>query len=239
MNLTIIEAGQPPEAIRQSWPSYPTMFKTLLSPHCSNLRIVSVPLHAGATLPAPEWVDAVLITGSASGVYDNLPWIGRLLDFIIGVAAARVPQVGICFGHQALAKAFGARVEKSPNGWGLGRYQYEVVQRPNWMADDNIREFALGVSHQDQVLTLPSGANVFARSAFTPYAGLDYPDFKAASFQGHPEFSPDFCRALYQTRRGTHLSADEVTHASLSLERPVHNDLVGRWIFHILNQNCA
>ncbi len=108
--------------------------------------------------------------------------------------------VGICFGHQLLARALGARVEKAAAGWGVGPHDYEVLERPAWMADapETIR---LNAMHQDQVLSLPEGAKVVARSEFCPFAVLAYDD-RAMSIQAHPEFDNAYERALITMRRG-------------------------------------
>lgn len=238
MRLFVVEAGRPPECLRPDWDDYPAMFKALLCPHKPDLEVDVLPLQAGAPLPDPKGLDSILITGSASGVGDDMPWIGELLDFIRAAASAGVPQAGVCFGHQAMAKAFGARVERSPKGWGLGRQVYTICHTPAWMRPPPPASFALGVSHQDQVLSLPDGAVLFAENAFTPFGGLDYPAIKAFSIQGHPEFSRDFFRALYDTRRDRPLSPSQIDAADFSLKDPVDNDLVGGWLMRVLEQNC-
>ena len=156
--LTIIETGQAPEGIRADWPSYPAMFETLLAPHLPGWTYQSVALSRGQTLPDPAGLDAILITGSPAGVYDDVPWMTSLMDFIRWAANAQVPQIGICFGHQAIAHALGAKVAKSDKGWGIGRHVYDVIAAPSWMRAPPPDTFSLGVSHQDQVLPLPPGA---------------------------------------------------------------------------------
>lgn len=234
MRLTIIETGLPPAAIREDWPRYPAMFEALIAPHCPGLVCESIPVSEGARFPALDEVEAVLVTGSAAGVYEDHPWMQPLFDFIRQAGGAGIPQIGVCFGHQAIAKAMGAQVDKSDKGWGIGRHVYEVCTRPDWMDGFDGTHFSLGVSHQDQVLSLPDGARRVAASSFTPYAALDYGNIPAISFQGHPEFSAGFCRALYDVRRGTAFPEDFVDEASRSLETPVDNELVGQWMGRFL-----
>ena len=65
----------------------------------------------------PPWAaaaDGYVITGSPASVHDSLAWIGTLKTWILDLNAARVPLVGLCFGHQAIALALGGRVERSP-----------------------------------------------------------------------------------------------------------------------------
>lgn len=228
--LTIIETGRAPEQIRPDWPDYPEMFETLLAPHLTGWAFDKVALSSGETLPDPATLDAVLITGSAAGVYDDLPWMSPLMDFIRWAADANTPQIGICFGHQAIAHALGAQVAKSEKGWGIGRHVYEIIAPQNWKGVAAPNTFSLGVSHQDQVLTLPPGAIQVARNAFCEYAALAYPGAAAISFQGHPEFHPGFSCALYEVRKGTRFSEEQVAEAEASLQVPIDNDLVGQWM---------
>ena len=137
--------------------------------------------------------DAYLITGSPAGVYDDLPWIAPLKTFL-RAAKGRAKLVGICFGHQIMAEAFGGRVEKSEKGWGVGLHSYPIVQREPWMEATHL--VSVPASHQDQVVLQPPEADVIASSLFTPYAGLAWRDQPAISFQFHPEMSPAFAKAL-------------------------------------------
>lgn len=230
MKLTILETGRPPEAIKADWPGYAEMTGQLLAPYIPDLVIDPIATVDGQAFPHIETLDAVLVTGSAYGVYDDTPWMQPLFEFIRGVGAVRTPLIGICFGHQAVAKAYGARVQKSVKGWGIGRHVYDVTQRRDWMANEVPQQFSLAVSHQDQVESLPTGAIAVAGSEFAPYAAIDYPDQNAMSFQGHPEYSPAFANALYGVRKGTVLPAEMVEAAEQSLTAPIDNQLIGRWM---------
>lgn len=238
MKLTILETGLPPAELRDDWPRYPEMFEGLIGPHMAELTYESVAVVEGAPFPDPAALDAVLITGSAAGVYEDQPWMQPLFDFIQEAAQAGTPQIGVCFGHQALARAMGGEVDTSDKGWGIGRHTYDICLHPDWMEDKDLKKFALGVSHQDQVQSLPEGARVVAASDFTPFAALDYPDLPAISFQGHPEFSAGFCRALYKVRQGSAFSKARVKEASDSLKRHVDNELVGLWMANFLRNSA-
>lgn len=165
----------------------------------------------GVLPAAAEACDAYVVTGSPAGVMDDLPWIPPLLDFLRD-ARGRARLVGLCFGHQAMAAAFGGRVQKSPRGWGLGLHGYDVVARAAWMDDaTTIRAPAF---HQDQVVAAPPGARLLLASAFTPLAALDYGD--AVSFQFHPEFTVPYAVALteaLQDRFGAHAAPALASYA--------------------------
>ncbi|MEM5515718.1 glutamine amidotransferase [Henriciella sp. AS95] len=234
MRLTIIETGLPPETLRGDWPNYPSMFHDFLAPHLPGLETETASVVTGGDFPDLDTTEAILVTGSAAGVYEHHPWMQPLFNFIQRAAAKGVPQIGVCFGHQAIAKALGGRVEKSDKGWGIGRHTYEICARPDWMENYSGDTFSLGVSHQDQVQSLPPGAHIVAASDFTPYAALDYGAVPAISFQGHPEFSSGFSCALYNVRRGTAFTDERVDEACDSLANPVDNAQVGLWMANFL-----
>lgn len=171
---------------------------------------------------------AYLLTGSPAGVYEDLPWIAGLTGFL-RQARGRTKLVGICFGHQAIAQAFGGSVVKSPSGWGIGLQRYEVKHRAPWM--DGAAHVDAPASHQDQVVATPPGSRLVLANLFTPNAGLDYGD--AISFQFHPEFDAAFGTALIEARRDRYGALAEPAIASYS--QPNDCARVGQWIGRFLD----
>jgi GMP synthase-like glutamine amidotransferase len=241
MKLTIIETGRPPEPVAAHYPRYPAMVEALLAPHMQGLTCESVSLVDGESLPNHDRLEAILITGSPVGVYDPVAWIEPLKSWIRQAGEHNIPQVGICFGHQIMAEAFGGHANKAPQGWGLGRHDYdvsgEVSQREVWM--DHADTLHLAVSHQDQVLQAPKTARVLARSDFTPNAALIYDHAPAMSFQGHPEFCPAFADALIRSRRGTRFPTDLADQALETLKQPLDGSLVAHWIAGFYGHFCS
>ncbi|MEO0761494.1 MAG: type 1 glutamine amidotransferase, partial [Pseudomonadota bacterium] len=147
---------------------------------------------------APTECDAWLVTGSRHGVYDPLPWIEPLKDFLRATRAAGRPIIGICFGHQVVAEAFGGRATKFDGGWGLGRQDYAVAARPGWMADAPA-SLGLYAVHQDQVVALPEDATLLATNEHCAHAMVAYGDAEtpdAVTVQPHPEFEAAFVADL-------------------------------------------
>jgi len=224
MKVAILETGRPPGELAQQFGDYPAMFERLLG---DGFDIERYDVAAGRLPEKPADHAAYLITGSPAGVYDPLPWIAPLCDFIRAAKDSRM--VGICFGHQVMAEALGGRVEKSPRGWGAGLHRYSVVRTLPWM--EPVAEIAAPASHQDQVFRQPSHTEVVASSEFTPFAALAWTDRPAISFQFHPEFSPDFAKALIEKRYDVVPDPDA---AIASLDAPNDGALVGGWIRRFL-----
>jgi GMP synthase-like glutamine amidotransferase len=219
MKLAILETGHPPGDLESRFGSYPAMFADMLGP---GFEIESFDVGAGK-LPSPAAHHAYLITGSPAGVYDPLPWIAPLCSFIREARQSRM--VGVCFGHQIMAEALGGQVEKSDKGWGAGLHNYSIIRREPWMDDPD--SVAVAASHQDQVVIQPPNTEVVAASSFTPYAALAWVDRPAISLQFHPEFSPDYAKALIEKRYDIVPDPDA---AIASLDGPNDNERVAGWI---------
>ena len=224
MKLAVLETGRPPEALVGRFGTYPEMYRRMLGLEA----LPSYDVAAGHLPERPEDHDGYIVSGSPAGVYDPLPWIGSLFGFL-REARGRAKLVGICFGHQVMAQAFGGHVEKSQRGWGVGLHTYPIVQRLPWM--DAASCVAVPASHQDQVVQQPRGADVIASSLFTPYAGLAWRDQPAISFQFHPEFDPAYAKALIAERYDR---TPDPEGAIASLDAPNDNVRVGEWIRRFL-----
>ena len=228
MKLGILETGAPPDDLIDRFGGYGAMMGRMLGP-TFHTQIYDV---RSGQLPADgRERDAWLITGSAAGVYDPDPWIVELKTFIRD-AAGQAPMLGICFGHQVIAEALGGEVIKSPKGWGMGLHTYAVSRAYPWM--DDTASISLSVSHQDQVVSPPAGAEVVASSAFTPLAMLAYPQHRALSLQAHPEFEADYTRALIESRRGTRIDAAFADEAIRSLAGKDDRQRVAGWLRRFL-----
>ena len=224
MKVAILETGRPPGNLADEFGDYPAMFAKLLG---AGFEIESFDVQAG-TFPQTATHDAFLITGSPAGVYDRLPWIEPLQQFIRSAGNSKM--VGICFGHQVMAEALGGHVEKSDKGWGAGLHRYAIVHSEPWI--DSAGTIAAPASHQDQVVVQPPNTQVVAASDFTPFAALAWTDRPAISFQFHPEFSPAFAKALIEQRYDIVPDPDA---AIASLDAPNDNARVGQWIRNFLN----
>ena len=213
MKIGILQTGMAPDALKDDLGDYPDLVARLLAG--KGLSFDTYRVVEGVFPPSVNACDGWLITGSRHGAYEDHPWIPRLEDFIRAAYAARVPLVGICFGHQIVAQAMGGKVERHPNGWAVGATDYDF-------GDKSLR---LNAWHRDQVTQVPSMAKVIGRNAFCANAALLYDD-RVFTVQAHPEFRPEFVNGLMETRGKGLVPDDLMDTARTRLPLPIDDHLM-------------
>jgi len=211
---------------------YEDMFRRLFADH-EDIEIVAYDSVNGEIPDDPSECDAWITSGSLHSVNDEAAWIRDLEDFVRKVAAAQVPFVGICFGHQLIAKALGGTVVRSERGWGLG--VKEVVVRDDLGIGDSYRVLN---GHQDQVQTLPPGGAVLGWNEHCPVSMLGVGD-TLLGIQGHPEFEPAYTRAVLESRRDVVIPTDLVTAGLATLSQPTDGDRLADWLAEWLSSGSG
>jgi GMP synthase-like glutamine amidotransferase len=230
VKIGILKTGRPPKPAIEQFGDYPAMFRALLGEDAYEWATFEV--DEGELPASPTACDAYIVTGSSCGVYEPLPWIGPAKAFL-NAAKGQARLVGVCFGHQLMAEAFGGKVIQSPKGWGVGEHEYEVLRRQPWM--DAVPAVRLPASHQDQVVELPPGAVIMAANEFTPMGALAWTDHPSISIQLHPEFEPAYAVALIEHRRGDRYTQEQADAAIHTYGRPDDRQRVGGWIRNFLD----
>ncbi|QRV78518.1 class I glutamine amidotransferase-like protein [Ceratobasidium sp. AG-Ba] len=157
--------------------------------------------------------DGVLITGSAASAYAPLPWIPPLLEFIARVAKefSNIRILGICFGHQVVARAFGGVCVPNEKGWEVG--VYNVLLNSLGVEIFGQKEIRIHQMHRDHVPATSSPPD-FEIIGTTPACAnqgmvLRYPNSNPSdglkgihilTVQGHPEFHESIVSKVIDAR---------------------------------------
>ena len=121
-------------------------------------------------------------------VTDDLPWIQSTANWLQGAIKSSMPILGICFGHQLLAKTLGGRVDDNPNGIEVGTVKMTVSNDNNQLLAIFPKSLGVQVSHQQSVLTLPEGAVRLAKTEMDGNHAFCFGD-NVWGIQFHPEFT--------------------------------------------------
>jgi GMP synthase-like glutamine amidotransferase len=66
---------------------------------------------------------------SAASAYENDQWILDLVEYVKNLSNLNqsLKLLGLCFGHQIIARAFGSKTEKNEKGWEVGTRDIELT----------------------------------------------------------------------------------------------------------------
>jgi len=210
---------------------YPELFASLFDP--LGVELVRFDADEGDLPASLADCDAWITSPSRSSAYDDEPWVHAMVDLVRRLVAEERPFAGICFGHQLMAQALGGRVERSAAGWGVGAQEYEVIAPRPWMDPlPASRRFRLVASHEDQVTTLPDGAELLATAPYCPVAMMAVGP-RAIGLQAHPEFTAPLSAALLDLRVDL-IGAEPVRLAHATLTARLDQELIAGWIVRFL-----
>jgi GMP synthase (glutamine-hydrolysing) len=123
----------------------------------------------------------IVLSGGPASVYEpGSP------DVDPGILDLGVPVLGICYGHQLMARTLGGEVAAT------GAREYgatTVTVEGGALLRDLPAEDTVWMSHGDAVVRAPEGFRVTARTAGTPIAGMEDPERGMYAVQFHPEVS--------------------------------------------------
>ena len=229
MKIGILQCDHVREELQSTFGDYPQMIALLFAKVAPACRFKTFQVQSFEYPQNLDECDAYITTGSRHGVNDDFDWIKRLEEFICELDQAKKSFVGICFGHQLMAKALGGKVDRSDKGWGIGVTFNQVVCSKPWM-EPHQHALNLIASHQDQVIHLPKEVkvDVLASSSFCSYYMLAYEDH-FISIQGHPEFTKDYSSTLIDIRRDI-IPFNRIQEGRTSLMANLDDQLIAQWI---------
>ena len=160
-----------------------------------DLPVVAQDIRTASPLPAAGTLAGVVVTGSHSMVSDREPWSEAAAAWLRQLTEAGVPVLGICYGHQLLAHAFGGQVDYHPGGIEIGTVAITLTDqaRGDALFGNTPPCFAAQLVHRQSVLALPGDAVLLARGAFEPHQAFRIGEC-AWGVQFHPEFSSEAMR---------------------------------------------
>jgi GMP synthase (glutamine-hydrolysing) len=211
--LAIVKAGDTHGSLREVRGDFENWVSDGLGP--VGLPIVVLDPRRGDTLPPPQRLSAVIVTGSHAMVSHREPWSEDTGAWLAQAVAHGTPVLGICYGHQLLAHALGGEADDHPGGPEVGTVDIALAPAA---ADDPLLQslpahFKAQVVHWQSALKLPPGAVLLAGNGYEPHQAFRVGP-RAWGLQFHPEFDDAVMRA-YIDRSAKALIARGIDPAAL------------------------
>lgn len=143
-----------------------------------------------------DLADGLVVLGGRANALDDAasPWLPAVMRMLRRAVDAQVPTLGICLGHQILAREFGGEVQ-APAAGRDEEGAAEIAWSEESASDPMVGELAragaciVAESHNDAVTRIPDGASLLASSARCEVQAMRIGS--AVGVQFHPEVSPE------------------------------------------------
>jgi GMP synthase (glutamine-hydrolysing) len=202
-SVIVVKTGDAfPEVIEQHG-DFETLFVNQLSPALPghlDLQVWDAQRHFDA--PDLDSIAGIVITGSHSMVSDAEPWSEAIKPWLQAALAKDIPMLGVCYGHQLMAAAFGGVSDYHPAGRESGTRTVRLTQagQQDPLLSQLPASFAAHLTHAQSVMVAPHGATVLAHNSHDAHQALRYGP-RQWSVQFHPEFTVPVMRAYIERQR--------------------------------------
>jgi GMP synthase (glutamine-hydrolysing) len=139
-------------------------------------------------------IAGVMILGSATSVYDDLPWQRPLEAWLRPLIDGGTPVLGLCYGHQMLAHMLGGKVGfLHPDKTKRSGF-HPVTLEPDRLWGGKKKDGKLFMSHREVVTTVPPGMRAVGRSKESATEAIAHEKLPVWGLQAHPEATAGFLK---------------------------------------------
>lgn len=152
-----------------------------------------------------EKIDALVLSGSVTSCLPpHEPWLQDYDAYLIERIRAKRAVLGVCFGHQAIARclfsmnAMNPALSKSSKAE-VGWQRHEILS-DSPLFEGLSRDFYCYQSHYEEVVVLPPGARHLARSSRCELQAFELEGAPVYGIQFHPEHGCEYGEAALQAK---------------------------------------
>jgi len=201
--IAIIQTGIPIPSVMENYGDFDSMF--IKHMQIDGTKCQTFKVYQELIFPEFKNLAGIIITGSPSMVTEKLKWSEATIDWLKLVFKQNIPVLGVCYGHQLLAKALGGQVDWNPNGRQIGNINMQLKNdaksdplfskliKPNQTSIDYY------ATHMQSVTRLPEDINLLGTTNLDANHCFRY-KHNIWGLQFHPEFNSSIIREYIVAR---------------------------------------
>jgi len=201
--IAIIQTGQPIASVLKKYGDFDAWFIKHMQINKAMTQTYRV--YESLKFPIIDNIAGIIITGSPAMVTDSLDWSEKTISWLKQFLTLNIPVLGVCYGHQQLAKLLGGTVDWNPSGRQIGQVQLQLTEAA---LSDKLMKSVINPSsnkvnflatHQQSVTSLPDDVTLLASTKLDPFHCFRYKDH-IWGLQFHPEFNADITKDYVHAR---------------------------------------
>ncbi len=183
--IYILKTGETFETTKSTFGDFDKWVKNITNTN----NIKTIDILNNEKLPNIYNAKGFIITGSHSMVTQELQWSLKLEKYIKKIASKNIPLLGICYGHQLIAKALGGKSGFNKKGKEIGTVRIKKLfsSKSDPLLKNIPIQFYAHETHYQSVLKLPAKAIVLAKNAHEANQAVRF-EKTIWGVQFHPEF---------------------------------------------------
>lgn len=222
LKLAVLETGIRPSSWVQKYGSVLDDMKQMLEPAFHITHAKSYAAYNDRDIPSVEEMnkfDVIIIPGSNLSANSTHPWMQRVITQVIKNEKRTAWLMGICFGHQLIARAFGGIITKVPDecGWESGVRTVQVNHDCVPSLAHNITSLTCHTQHVSK-MPIYGNFSLWATNENCKNQGMISRERRIITTQFHPDLCKEYFCATAGCRGADEFTIQQVCESRLNCE---------------------
>lgn len=200
--IAIIQTGKPVDTALKKYGHFNQWFIKAMRIDESFTETYAV--YEDLSFPDINNISGLIISGSPSMVTEKNHWSEKTIEYLTQFLDSTIPVLGVCYGHQLLAKLLGGTVDWNPLGRQMGQVSVDFNDEIN---NDRLFQPLLSqkqplpfiATHQQAVTELPDEVTILGTTVLDKHHCFRYKKHMWG-LQFHPEFNAAIIKDYISTR---------------------------------------
>lgn len=201
--IAIIQTGVPISSAYEKYGDFDALFINHMQIDVGLTKTYRV--YQNLEFPKTESLVGIIITGSPSMVTDKHEWSEKTIDWLKQNIDLKIPILGVCYGHQLLARVLDGLVDWNPNGRQIGSVDVKLSEAAHSdplfssLVESEQISIDYHATHLQSVVSLPKNVTLLGSTNLDPNHCFRYKNH-VWGLQFHPEFNAEVIQDYVEAR---------------------------------------